>query len=262
MSDVIDPTALGDEDRAALQRLILTLADSKRLLGIRYSDWILGSPSVETGIATSSMTQDEWGHARLLYAMLKSLNTDPRAAEHDRATSEYASIAALDEEAPDWAALVAMMTLADRAITVMLESFSRGSLEQAASRVPKMLAEEEFHTSLGAAWYRRLAGTEGEAHELLVRATRSMLPTLIAWVGADDPPMRRMVEAGVVEAAGDRLAAFRDAVRDLAALVDVDVDTVEPSTDWDGARGRTAGQPSEESAARARGDLNRALLVD
>ena len=259
---MIDPTALGEEDRSALQRLILTLADSKRLMGIRYSDWILGSPSVETGIATSSMTQDEWGHARLLYAMLKTLDVDPDAVEHDRATSEYASIAALDEEAPDWATLVAMMTLADRAIAIMLESFSGGTFEQAGSRVPKMLAEEAFHASLGAAWYRRLAGTEGEARALLTRATASMLPGLVAWVGADDAPMRRMVDAGVVGPAEERLAAFRDAVRDLARLVDVDVDAVEAAGDWDATRGRTGGQPSEEAAARARGDLNRALFVE
>ena len=69
MSATISVDALGADDRAALKRLILGLADSKRLMGIRYSDWVLGAPSVETGIATSSMTQDEWGHARLLYAM-------------------------------------------------------------------------------------------------------------------------------------------------------------------------------------------------
>jgi 1,2-phenylacetyl-CoA epoxidase catalytic subunit len=262
MADAIDPAALGAEEQSALERLILTLADSKRLMGIRYSDWILGSPSVETGIATSSMTQDEWGHARLLYAMLKELGRDPEPVEHDRETSEYASIAALDEEMQDWAALVAAMALADRAISVMLESFSRGSFEQAQTRVPKMLAEEEFHISLGTAWYRRLAGTDGDARDLLLAATESMLPTLLAWVGADDAPMQLLVGAGVIGPAEERLAAYRDAIRELTALVGVDADGVEASDDWDGSRGRTAGQPSEEAASRARGDLNRALFVE
>ena len=85
MSDVIDPATLSADQKTALERLILTLADSKRVMGIRYSDWNLGAPSVETGIAMSSMTQDEWGHARLLYAMLKPLGGDPEAVEHDRA---------------------------------------------------------------------------------------------------------------------------------------------------------------------------------
>ena len=262
MSNPIDPATLSADQTAALERLILTLADSKRLMGIRYSDWNLGAPSVETGIAMSSMTQDEWGHARLLYAMLKPLGKDPKVAEHDRATSEYASIAALDEEAPDWAALVAMIGLADRAISVVLESFSRGGYELAGTRIPKMLAEEQFHVSLGAAWFKRLSSTEGEARTLLTGAAEAMLPGLLAWVGADDAPMQALVTAGLIGPAEERLSAYRDSVRDLAALVDIDVDAVEAASDWDESRGRTSGALNDEAAGRARGDLNRALLVE
>ena len=111
MSDALDIQSLDDAGRAALARLIITLADSKRLMGIRYSDWLLGAPSIETGISTSSMTQDEWGHARLLYAMLKHLDMDPKTVEYDRSGDEYASVAPLDEELPDWAAVVAAMVV-------------------------------------------------------------------------------------------------------------------------------------------------------
>jgi 1,2-phenylacetyl-CoA epoxidase catalytic subunit len=262
MTAAVNVGSLEPAQKEALRRLIVTLADTKRLMGIRYSDWLLGAPSIETGIAASSMTQDEWGHARLLYAMLKDLGVDPASIEHDRSAAEYASMAALDEEMPDWAALVAVMTLVDGALSAVLASFASGSFEPARSRVPKMLAEEEFHASLAAAWYRRLAGTEGEALELLTGATNAMLPSVIAWVGAADDSAVSMVDAGVIGAAEERLAAFRDAVRDLTALVGVDVDAVEPSDAWDPARGRTAGQPSEESVERARGDRNRALLVE
>jgi len=262
MTETLNVGALDASQKAALERLIVTLADSKRLLGIRYSDWLLGAPSIETGIAASSMTQDEWGHARLLYAMLKDLGVDPESIEHDRPTEEYASVAALDEESPDWAALVAVMTLVDGALSTMLTSFASGSFEPARNRVPKMLAEEEFHSSLAAAWYRRLAGAEGEARELLEGATRAMLPTVLAWVGASDDSARSMVEAGVIGSAEERLAAFRDAYRDLTSLVGVDVDAAELSDQWDAVRGRTIGSPSEESVERARGDRNRALLVE
>lgn len=262
MTDVLDVGSLGASERDALERLILGLADSKRLMGIRYSDWLLGSPSIETGIATSAMAQDEWGHARLLYAMLKDLDIDPVPVEHDRAASEYASVGALDDEMPDWAALVAAMCLVDAAITTMLESFAGGRFEPARGRVPKMLTEEEFHASLGAAWFKRLAATEGEARRLLTGSTESMLPELIAWVGADDEPARAMVSSGVIGPVADRLDAFRDRVRGLTALVDVDVDAVPPAGEWDEARGRTAGHPDEEAVERARGDRNRALLVE
>jgi 1,2-phenylacetyl-CoA epoxidase catalytic subunit len=262
MGERLDMAALDDAGRGALKRLILTLADSKRLMGIRYSDWLLGGPSIETGIAASSMAQDEWGHARLLYAMLKDLGVDPVPVEHDRTAEDYASVAALDDEMPDWAALVAAIVLVDGALSSLLESFAEGSYESARGRVPKMLAEEEFHASLGAAWYRRLAATSGEARDLLTSATRRMLPSLLAWVGADDGPMRMMVAAGVIGPATERLATYRDAVRAFTDLVDVDIDALAPATDWDTRRGRTEGAPAEESIERVRGDRNRALFVE
>ena len=262
MSDTLNVTGLDESERAALARLIVTLADSKRLMGIRYSDWVLGAPSIETGVATSSMAQDEWGHARLLYAMLKELGLDPEPYEYDREGGRYASLAALDEAAADWAVLVAMMTLVDGALSVVLESFAGGSFEPARTRVPKMLAEEKFHSSLGVAWYRRLADTEGEARGLLADATSAMLPSLLAWVGASDEGAQALVAAGVLEPADDRVTAFKDAVRELVTSAGVDVDDVDVGTDWDSDRGRSSGRPNEEAVARARGDLNRGLLVE
>src|SRR5690606_34925328 len=156
------------------------LADSKRLLGIRYSDWNLGAPTVETGIAMSSMTQDEWGHARLLYAMLKELDIDPAVVEHERPAAEYANIASVDAPLPDWAATVAGIVIVDGALLVALGAFSRGTFEAARSRCAKMLTEEEFHVSLGAAWYRRLAESSEEARTLLRAATDRFLPDTLA----------------------------------------------------------------------------------
>lgn len=262
MAEALDLKTLDEAGRAAFERLILTLADSKRLMGIRYSDWLIGSPSIETGIATSSMAQDEWGHARLLYSMLKDLDVDPVPVEHDRKAEEYASIGGLDREMPDWAALVAAMCVVDGAVTVMLESFSEGRYEAARGRVPKMLAEEAFHASLAAAWFKRLAASGGEARRLLTQAAEAMLPEVLAWVGADDAPARAMVEAGVIGPASMRLAAYRDGVREFVSLVDIDIDAVEPSKSWDESRGRTEGHPDEHAIERARGDLNRALFVE
>ena len=101
-----------------LARHILSLADTKRLLGIRYSDWILGSPSIETGIAASSMAQDEWGHARLLYSMLKRLGFDPFEVEHTRPAERYYSAPPLDDPFADWADFVAATVVVDGALSV------------------------------------------------------------------------------------------------------------------------------------------------
>ena len=251
------------DHNAALRRLILSLADSKRLMGIRYSDWLLGAPSIETGIAASSMTQDEWGHARLLYSMLKELGEDPGVVEHGRPDAAYCSVECLDRPFADWAAVVAGMVLVDGALTVSLEAFSRGGFEPATTRVPKMLAEEEFHQSLAVAWYRRLAGSASdEARGLLQAATRSMLPPLLAWLGADDEAARALAGAGVTSPGVDLVRGYRDRVRSLVAEAGIDVDEVTPSTEWDAVRGRGPGHPDAEACERARGDRNRTLLVE
>jgi 1,2-phenylacetyl-CoA epoxidase catalytic subunit len=265
MSDLtlLDVGKLDDATRSALRRLILTLADSKRLMGIRYSDWLLGSPSIETGIAASSMAQDEWGHARLLYAMLKDLGEDPVVVEHERPAKAYASVDPLDAPFPDWAAVVAGMTVVDVALAVALDACAHGCFEPATTRVPKMCAEEEFHRSLAFAWYRRLAASRSdEARGLLRAATEAMLPATLAWLGADDAAARALVDAGVTRSGAELSASFRDAVGDVLRTGSVDVDAMAPATAWDAARARGPGHPDEEAVERARGDRNRMLFVE
>jgi ring-1,2-phenylacetyl-CoA epoxidase subunit PaaC len=259
----IDVHDLSGETAQALKRLVLRLADSKRLMGIRYSDWLLGAPTLETGIAASSMAQDEWGHARLLYAMLKDLGEDPVVIEHERPDEAYSSIDALDVAFPDWAAVVAGMVVVDRALAVALEAFSNGLFEPARTRVPKMISEEEFHRSLGDAWYRRLATADSEeATGLLRAASISMLPSTLAWLAAGDEAGRAVEVAGIT-APGERLVdTFRDATRGLLELVGVEVDAVAPADKWDPLRGRGPGQPDSDALERARGDRNRMLFVE
>lgn len=260
---VLDVGSLDADTRSALKRHILRLADSKRLLGIRYSDWNLGAPTIETGIAMSSMTQDEWGHARLLYSMLKELDVDPDAIEHERPAEDYRNLSSLDSEFPDWAATVAAIVIADGALRTAIGAFAEGTFEPAQSRCTKMISEEAFHTSLGDAWYRRLAASSDEARALLRAATDRFLPEALAWLGADDAPTALLVEAGVTEPGAKLVPLFQDAVRDMLALGGVDVDTVQPaSVDWDEKRGRGPGHPDDDTVERARGDRNRALLVE
>jgi phenylacetate-CoA oxygenase PaaI subunit len=248
---------------AALRRHVLTLADSKRLLGIRYSDWLLGAPSIETGIAASGMAQDEWGHARLLYAMLKNLNEDPVAVEHDRAADAYASLDALDGPFEDWAAVVAAMVVVDGALTLALEAFAEGAYEPARARVPKMVAEEDFHRDLGSAWLRRLASGSGDAPARLKAAAEAFLPSTLAWLAPADATAERLAAAGVTATGDALLVRFRERYAEVLAPLGIDVYMVEPRREgWDEDRGRGSGHPAEEAVERARGDRNRALFVE
>ena len=254
---------LSDEARGALRREILFLADSKRILGIRYSDWLLGAPSIETAIAASAMAQDEWGHARLIYAMLKDFGEDPVPVEHDRPGEAYCSIASLDRPFDDWAAFVAAVVLVDASLASLMEGLAAGVYEAAGARIPKMLSEEEFHQDLGRAWYRRIAGSSGEGRARLREATEAFLPDVFASLDTADPAFRALVEEGLTRPGGELREDFLRRVGPLVAELGVDPDEVEvPRDEWDPERRRLSGRPDRESVERARGDLNRALFVE
>ena len=129
------------EVRAAVRDLILVLADSKRLLGMRYANWILGAPELEAGIACASMAQDEWGHARLLYALLREFGDDVDALEHGRDATDYCNIETLDGEPASWPQLVVLNALVDTALTVQLEALTTSAYVPLRQRVQKLLEQ-------------------------------------------------------------------------------------------------------------------------
>ncbi len=254
---------LDPETRKGFRRLILSLADTKRILGIRYSDWLLGAPSIEAGIAVSSMAQDEWGHARLLYSVLKDFGDDPLEVEHSRDASAYASVDTLDRPFPDWSAVVVGMVVVDGVLSSALEGAGSGAYEPLSGRVSKMLAEEEFHGELGRAWLRRIAESSGvgrarlreRVEEVLLPTLRGLLPT--------DPLQGRLVEAGLTASSQELRDRVREAVTPSLELLELEFPVVEGQGEgWDPDRGRGPGHPLEEAVERARGDRNRALFVE
>jgi len=264
MSDATtDVAALSDDVKVALSRLILSLADGKRMLGIRYSDWLLGAPSLEAGIAMSSMCQDEWGHARLLYSMLKDLGHDPTIIEHERSAAEYANPDGLDGDFTDWAGAVAAILLMDGALSVAIQGFSEGTFEKVRKRGPKMIAEETFHHDMGAAWFRRFSTASEDARGRLQAAAQSELPRILAWLDPQDDPARLLVDAGLMLDGAELVKRYQDRVGGLVAAVGVDIASIEADrSDWDVSRGRGPGAPDADAVERACGTRNRMLLVE
>ena len=264
---------LPDGVRDALGALLLPLADNKRLLGIRYSDWMLGAPSVEAGIACSAMAQDEWGHARIVYAMLKDFGFDPDALEHDRGSEEYRSVALLDTDVASWPRLIALDFLLDTALTVQFEALRDSRYEPIHYKVAKLLDEERFHFDHGHGWTVRLAET-GAGRAALSEAFEEAWEHVATWFGPeDDPVIRTLADSGVI-AAGAPGSRSRWLARIGPALSAAGIDLVdrdgddwiagEPDwTGWSGERRRIgAGGPDEDTLARARGDRNRDLVID
>lgn len=278
MTDRIEKAAeLADDARDALRSLILSLADSKRVLGLRYSDRMLGAPTLEAGIAASSMAQDEWGHARLTYALLGEFGDDPKALEHGRPAAEYRSHPSLDEGFGSWADFIACMLLVDTALTAQYAALVGSRYAPVQNRVQKMLDEERFHFQYATGWARRIASV-AELRDEFAASLARYLPAALAWTGDDSAPgLRRLVEDGLVT--GDA-SSVRDRVLGKIGPVLEETGFAEglgitrrdggafsygAALSWDGwdeATRRSGGSLDEATASRARGDKNRALLLD
>ncbi|HSJ15679.1 MAG TPA: Phenylacetic acid catabolic protein [Longimicrobiales bacterium] len=267
VSEAAKAAALPDAVRAAVRDLILVLADSKRLLGTRYAEWILGAPELEAGIACASMSQDEWGHGRLLYALLRDFGDEVDRIEHGRDPAEYRSMGVLDAPPASWPELVALNALADLALTVQLEALRGSSYLPLRQRVQKLLEEEQFHAAHGAAWLRRLGRGGGPARDAAATAVRGLLSAVLQWFGPDSASARALLEAGIVDAAGSSLRA-RYLERAAALLGELDADDALTGVEndfsrFDEASRRVSGTaPDPATIARVRGDKNRAFLMD
>lgn len=268
---------LPDDARTALRSLILTLADTKRLLGIRYSDWMLGAPTLESGIAASSMAQDEWGHARLTYALLSDFGDEPKMLEHEREGGDYRSAEVLDRPLGSWSEMIAMGLLLDTALAVQYGALAESRYTPVHNRVQKLLDEERFHFQHAAGWTRRLAQVDavrGEFRDALKR----LLPAALRWFGQPEGSNeRRLLEEEITSEGPDALRSrFLDTVApvlestDLARELGLTVRDGEwcyqselDWSGWDSSRRRAGGEgPDAETIARVRGDKNRAFLMD
>jgi len=232
-----------------MRDLILVMADSKRMLGTRYAEWILGAPELEAGIACASMAQDEWGHGRLLYSLLKDFGDEPEHIEHGREPEEYRSIEILDRAPQSWPEVIVLNALVDTALTIQLEALRESDHAPLKQRVGKILDEEAFHAQHGNAWLNRLAKATPEAREQATTAVRNALPVIMRWFGrGSDADALRQQFTGRVS----------------PVLKALDVDTQPPEfNDFDEVTRRTTGTaPDAATIRRVRGDKNRQFLMD
>ncbi len=263
-AELRSPDQLAPATRQALRDLILALADSKRILGIRYADWVLGAPELEANIAASSISQDEWGHSRILYALLKDFGDDPEKLEHGREPAEYCSIEALDRPLETWSEFVVANAIVDSALSVQLEALTETRYVPLRQRVQKCLEEERFHAGHGAAWLRRLGSASDASRAAIQRALDDRWPGVVHWFGPDDFGAAVKTE-GLTDATGAELRSrFLQRARPTIETSGLKVPT--PGLDfsaWNAAsrRSNPAG-PDPEAVARARGDRNRAFLMD
>jgi ring-1,2-phenylacetyl-CoA epoxidase subunit PaaC len=222
---------------AWMANVVSSLADNKAALGRRYGEWAVSAPTLESAVAAAAMAQDELGHARSTYPVLKALGVE---AGDEGLDGRGNNLAILDGELPDWVAFIAANLLIDGVLTTFVAACVDSSVAPMAQRARKILQEEGSHRVHGEAWAKRLC--RGDRRDALVAHLRETWEQAGRWLGpSDDAGMRAAVEAGMI--ARDA-AAQREQVRAwltaLLAAEGVQLALEEPAdfTGWDPERRR------------------------
>lgn len=169
---------LDPETRDAAAELLLTLADDEFILGFWDSEWTGIAPMLEEDVATSSIAQDEIGHAKAWYELLAELTDDDAdRIAYGREPDGYRHAALMNHPRTDWAFTVARRFLYETADAVRLEVLAESSHPEIAGLAGKMRREETYHLLHWSAWLRRLADGGPD--------TRSRLTDALARLWAD-----------------------------------------------------------------------------
>ena len=173
IDDAADPRV-----RAALEELLLTMADDEFVSGFTDSEWTGIAPLLEEDVAISSISQDELGHARALYQLLAGVVADGRdedALAYDRDPEAYRHARLLDHERGDWAETIARRFLYELADEARLASIGSG-YQPLADLVEKLRREERYHRMHVLAWVDRLARGGAEPRRRLEAALAALAP--------------------------------------------------------------------------------------
>ncbi|MDQ6918415.1 MAG: phenylacetate-CoA oxygenase subunit PaaI [Candidatus Dormibacteraeota bacterium] len=166
--------------------LVLSLADCKQLLGLRYAEWCSATPTLEADIAAAAMGLDDLGHSRVLAGCLSELGADPRGPERETDPAAYRNVAFLDDTWTEWEQFVAANAILDTAFSVLIESLVEGEVEVLRTRLRKMLAEERYHFLHGRSWLNELGSSP---------AVEQAWTEAVEWFGPDGGKLRERLAA-------------------------------------------------------------------
>ncbi len=191
-----------DRDAAdALVRFVMCFADTKHMMGRRLSEWVTAAPAMEAAVAAANLTQEELGHARSLFAMIRDLPGAPAElnTETDLSRTEYFSPSFLEHSFARWTDVIATLFLLDHALTTVIKTASESSLKPLKQRVAKILQEEQFHRMFADGWAMRLAHENAAMKEFFQKSLSRSWGAAEAWFGPEsDQAFAPLVENGIL----------------------------------------------------------------
>ena len=190
------PPAVAD----ATLRWMLSVADTKHRIGMQFSHWVTGTPALEAAVGAAAMTQDELGHARSLYGLLRHFPDAPAGigAENDlEARDLYYAPATLSPRWESWLQLVAVSVVLDGALSCAIAALTDSAFTPLAGRVGKILQEERYHRIFGEQWLARLL-QDVTVRPKVLAAVAWAWAIADVWIGPDDDAVTRSLAAAGV----------------------------------------------------------------
>ena len=169
--------------KMAIYALLARLADNKYALGRQYAEWCSGAPTLDSAVAAAAMAQDELGHARAIYPLLRTLDPKAGAENEPETRTQFLTLTFLRTPFAGWEDFIAANFLIDTAMSVVFEAAKDSAYEPLAGRSRKVLQEEQMHAMHGEAWVRRLARQGGAVRKALEAALRRAWGETLCWFG-------------------------------------------------------------------------------
>lgn len=200
------PNELPADLESELANFLISLADNKQFLGMRYAEWCDGAPTLEAGVAAAAMAQDELGHARSFHAVLRAFPQVPPAVyAKETERDEYRQITFLTQPLARWTDVIAVNFLFDTALTFLFEAAKESSFGPLRQRARKLIEEERFHHTYGRGWFRRLAKAAPASHAALQDAVDQLWVEVLCWYGPPFGDVDRFHAHGIFDGDGEAL---------------------------------------------------------
>ena len=225
--------------REPMYALLTSLADNKYVLGRRYAEWCTGAPMLESAVAAAAMAQDELGHARSFYPLLRGFSGGrdaPQMEEKGWQQRPTSAMRCLDARFGGWTDFVAVNLLIDTALSTLLSAAVDALYEPLRQRARKIQQEEAAHWVHATGWLRRIGSPASGA-------LAAVWDDAFTWFGqSDDPVLSPLSNAGILTETPDalrkNLRARLEPVLDEAGLAEPLLGRPLPWSRWDPAARR------------------------
>lgn len=218
---------LPQELRAAVDALLVALADDAMLQGHRDAEWTGLGPILEEDIAFSSMAQDELGHALVLYRLRhEHLDApDPDAQAFLRDADDWRNARLVELPRGDFAFALVRRALFDLAKAVQYDALMQSPVRELAVAATKLRQEKKYHLIHDRAFVTRLGQAGEESRGFLQAALDEAFPLAHDLMEPADGHAA-LVAAGIVPTTESQRSVWLAAVQRLADDAALDVPVV------------------------------------